>query len=154
METQARIMLDWYQDVASVFKQSNGHTFAIGTVVLKRLAMAVVGCTYYHHIIPRFGGEREISRKEYRGTLKTDSRAIRELLKRLGNLEREYPEISGERLQLDEEEHFIDLAIAIEFAVPYQPTEPYDLAIQEAVLKYAGLLGRPQAMEILEKKDL
>jgi hypothetical protein len=154
MVVQTKITLDWYQDVANVFEQNDGRLYEIGTVVLKRLAMAVVGCTYYHHVKPCFGGSEENSVMEYEGDLNRQDQALSEVLKRLRELQKQFPEISGEGLRLDEEEDFIDLAIAIEFAVPYQPSEPYEEAIQEAVLKYADLLGTMQTMELIEKKGL
>ena len=137
----SEITLDWEYDSAYVLEQKDGRTFEIGTVDLNTLALVIVGCTYYHHLIPLNCEE------DY---LKTHGDQIAQLREEIRGLHADHPEISPRRLRLNtpRSPHFLDLAIKIQFSVPLLFSDPYKEYILEKIIPYTQVLTPIYNMEL------
>jgi hypothetical protein len=136
----SQIVLDWDFDYASVLEQKDGHIFEIGMVILETLAFAIVGCTYYHHMMPLTCNVKAL--KQYQDQ-------VAQFKEELQVLHRTYPEISPKRLRQDtpRNPHFLDLAIPLTFAVPLLPTDAYQKQVLQKILPYTKLLKPIYVME-------
>jgi hypothetical protein len=137
----SEITLDWEYESASVLEQKDGRTFEIGTVVLHTLALAIVGCTYHHHILPMN------CEAKY---LKTHGDQIEQLREELRELHANYPEVSAKNLRLDtpRSPHFLDLDIKLQFPIPFLFSDPYKEYILEKIIPYTQLLTPVYTMEL------
>jgi len=155
MATEEKIQLQWFQDTADVLEQKNGRIYVIGTLTLHTLAGVIVGCTYYHHLLPALDATaRGTHLKEYRTHLTAHSRKVTRVLKSIQGLSQEFPEVSEKNIQLDDPDdpHFIDLSISIQFTLPLLPTDPYTPAIIDRLRPYIQLLGSLHEVELLNPK--
>lgn len=147
------IKLSWFRDVASVIEEKDGRSFEIGTVILETLANAIVGCTYYHHMLPAFEAPmKNVSLKKYKKRLDGYQNELNAVANKIKRLHHRFPEISEERFALDDPE-FFDLAIPIPFTVPYPATatqSSYMGVILTKITPYVKLLGTCHELEILK----
>jgi len=142
----SEITLEWDFESASVIEQKDGRFFEIGTVTLKLLAWAIVGCTYYHHLLPI--SEEDICKERRSETLERARNEIWEL-------HREHPEISVKHLRLDHPKHpcFYDVAIELQFGVPLLFSDPYQKKVLETIFPYTQLLKKVYNMELKGRHD-
>ena len=135
-----RILLDWDYDYASVLEQKDGRIFEIGMVTLDTLAFAIVGCTYYHHMMPLTCNVK---------ALKQDQDQVAQFKEEIQALHTIHPEISPKRLRQDipRNPHFLDLAIPLKFTVPLLPKDAYHEQILHKILPYTKLLKPIYVME-------
>jgi len=136
-----RITLEWEYDSGSVLEHKDGRIFEIGTVVLERLAFAIVGCTYYHHIMPLNCNIKMMPRYYDQNV---------QFREELQALHATYPEISPKHLRQDtpRNPHFLDLAIRLKFTVPLLFTDAYQEQILKKILPYTTLLKPIYTMEL------
>ena len=137
----SEITLEWDFESASVIAQKDGRFFEIGTVTLKLLAWAIVGCTYYHHLLPVSADD--LCSEKY-------SEAFDRVKNEVKELQREDPAISVKHLRLDHPRHlcFLDLAVKLKFPVPLPFLELYDAKICDKILPYTKLLKPVYNMEL------
>jgi hypothetical protein len=155
MVTEEKIQLQWFQDTADVLEQKDGRTYVIGTLTLHTLAGVIVGCTYYHHLLPVVdAGARGTRLKEYRTSLTTHNRKVADIVKQIRSLVKGFPEISENNIHVDDPDdpQFLDLAISIQFGLPFLPTDPYTHAIVERLRSYIQLVGSLHELELLDTK--
>jgi len=156
-----QIELNWYEDITDVIEIYNERSFMIGTVALDTLANAVVGFTYYHHMISVVTQpegfvitESDGSVKGYRKILRLHERKVGRLVKRIRRIHRDYPEIDKDRLVFDNSENamFIDLKVSETFPIPLlRSNHSFISNILERVRFYSLLLGTIDDYEILKK---
>ena len=150
------IKLIWFQEMANVIDQNNGRSFEIGVVALNTVENAIIGCTYYHHMLPSFeGAEGASSLLTYQERIGSHQQDLEKIMNNIRKLYRDHPEVSVERLSLDDPDdpQFFDLAIPIKFPVPLLRSDSYMAAVQEKVVHYATLLGPLHVLEILHAKS-
>jgi hypothetical protein len=137
----AQITLDWEDEYASVLTEKDGRCFEIGTVVLKTLAYAIVGCTYYHHVLPVSDGTK------FSKSRKVQYTRAKEVI---ASLERDHPEISVKNLRIDDARnpHFFDLAIPLKFTVPLLFSDPYQAQVSTKIHPYTQLLAPVYNLEV------
>jgi hypothetical protein len=124
----SQITLEWDDDSASVLEQENGRFFEIGTVVLNTLAFAIVGCTYYHHLMPLSNDSK------YKTVHRQQLTQIKSELKQL---QANHPEISARHLYADAsgDPRFLDLAIPLEFPIPLLLSDSYQEQVLAKIVK-------------------
>ncbi|MHA1650765.1 MAG: hypothetical protein ACTSYB_11270 [Candidatus Helarchaeota archaeon] len=149
MTGKQQIRLKWIENYAKVIEKNGAKTYEIGTVFLKTLYTAVVGCTYYHHLAT-VSEKREM--KEIQQIKKANARKI-------ADLQRRYPEISAEHIVIDNTGgwYHIDLVIPIKFGLPLLITEPYKEMVRERLAFYVNLLKEnhlvDRSIEIVKLED-
>jgi len=145
MAGHTSIKLNWFQQTATVLEKKKGSLFEIGTLVLDIIADAIIGFTYYHHILPTSETPNE--------EIPSQKNKLIETIERINELNRNYPEISEENLNFDDSERpeLLDLAIFIRFVVPFLSNDPYQDAVLEKVQPYVKLLGSIHLIEILKE---
>ena len=149
MAAVMKIKLNWFEDVADVLEEEDGRLYEIGTVNLTTLGNGIIGCVYYHHIIPKLEPQdMDASIKNYQRIIKSHQRKLNKVMQKIRDINREYPEISTENLRTDGE-YFIDLEIPIQFGAPIHPSDFYTPTILQKIIPYIQLLGGLHELELL-----
>ncbi|MHA1649822.1 MAG: hypothetical protein ACTSYB_06495 [Candidatus Helarchaeota archaeon] len=144
--------LEWYQGTGTVYEHLNEHTYEIGTVSLKTLTNAIVGCVYYHHILPVLEINEKWNFEEYQKALKSHQRKIKRITRRLKKYQKIYPGLAEAKLaKIDP--FFIDVAIPINFPVPFLRSDPYNKAIIEKITPYIFILNPLRLLEVIKETD-
>jgi len=136
-----QITLDWEDEYASVLTQKDSRCFEIGTVFLKTLAYAIVGCTYFHHVVPVSEGTTFSKSRKAQYSHAREAIAV---------IERDHAEISVNNLRIDDPRnpHFFDLAISLKFTVPLLFSDPYQEQVRTKILPYTQLLQPVYNLEV------
>ena len=153
MAVTTAIKLDWYEDMADVIELNDGRKFKVGIVLLEVWGKAIMGCTYYHHVLPTFTPcDPNLTIHDYRRGMDSHKYELKALRCKIRTLSRDHPEISEAALVLDDPDdpQLIDLSIRIPFSVPLSTDDPYEQAILEKIMPYIDLLGTVHAIEILK----
>ena len=80
MAGTAAIKLSWYEDVADVIEWNGGHKFEVGTVSLEVWGKAIMGCTYYHHVLLTFTpGNPNLTLRDYRRSMNSHAYELKEM---------------------------------------------------------------------------
>ncbi len=143
MAQDTHLFLDWNEEEANVIEQQDGRSFEVGRVTLRTLTGIIVGCIYYHYLLPM-----AIVRQEGRGA----GSAYQRILQHLRTLHIIYPEIAADQLR-QRSSKFLELAIPIQFPVPFHPTDPYAQTVLDRITPYIHSLGTTHLFEILRIRE-
>ncbi len=151
MAMAMKIKLNWFDDVADVIEQKDDLKFLIGSVTLNIWGNLILGCTYFHHVLPAFNGEEyQASFGKYRKMAAAHQHELNKLEKKIRRLHKTYPEISENGLVFDDPE-MIDLSIDIKFPIPFLLTDPYESAVLEKITPYISVLGPVHEIELVKE---